>query len=121
MGYPQPVSAGTLQTEHLPGCSVVSLFGDHDLSTVDDLRSVLESLREEGARIIVDLSTATFVDSAVLGVLVEGHDQAKAAGAGFSVVLGDPPSRSVQRLVELTQIDTVLDVVSTRAEAIGPA
>jgi anti-anti-sigma factor len=120
MVYSQPVSPGTLQIEQLAGHSVVALHADHDLSTADSLRSALDSACQEGRPIVVDLSAATFVDSAVLGILVSQHDQAKAAGLQFCVVLGDPPSRSVQRLVELTRIDTVLTVVSTRAEAVGP-
>jgi anti-sigma B factor antagonist len=117
--YSQPVSGGTLQTEQLAGCSVVALHADHDLSTADELRSALDSLRQEGRPIVVDLSEATFVDSAVLGILVSEHDQAEASGVRFSIVLGDPPARSVQRLVELTRIDTVLNIVATRAEAVA--
>ena len=117
--YPQPVTAGTLQTEQLAGCSVVALHADHDLSTADSLRTAIDALRQEGRPIVVDLSQATFVDSAVLGILVGEHDQAKAAGLPFTIVLGDPPSHSVQRLIELTRIDTVLTVVATRAEAVG--
>jgi anti-anti-sigma factor len=116
--YSQAVSAGTLQTEQIAGHSVVALHADHDLSTADNLRLTLDSARQDGRPIVVDLSGATFVDSAVLGILVSQHDQAKAAGLGFSVVLGDPPSHSVQRLVELTRIDTVLTIVPTRAEAV---
>jgi anti-sigma B factor antagonist len=115
--YPGAVSVGTLQTERLAGCSVVSLHADHDLSTADSLRSVLDSVREDGRPIVIDLSQATFVDSAVLGVLVSEHDQSKASGMPFSIVLGDPPSRSVQRLFELTRLDTVLNIVSTREQA----
>lgn len=117
--YSQIVSAGTLQTEQLEGYSVVALHADHDLSTADSLRSAIDAVRQEGRPIVVDLSEATFVDSAVLGILVGEHDQAKAAGLRFSIVLGDPPSHSVQRLIELTRIDTVLTVVATRAEAVG--
>jgi len=115
----RPVSAGTLQTEELAGCSVVALHADHDLSTADSLRDALETLRRNGRPIVVDLSAATFVDSAVLGILVAEHDQAEAEGLRFSIVLGDPPSRSVQRLVELTRIDTVLNIVATRDEAVA--
>lgn len=118
--YSQPVSAGSLQTEELAGHSVVALHADHDLSTADSLRSTLDTARHDGRPIVVDLSEATFVDSAVLGILVSQHDQAKQAGLGFCIVLGDPPSHSVQRLIELTRIDTVLTIVSTRAEAVKP-
>ena len=98
---------------------MLALQADHDLSTAESVRAALESLRHEGRPIVVDLSGTTFLDSAVLGILVSEHDQVKEAGLGFSVVLGDPPSQSVQRLFDLTRVDTVLPIVATRAEAVG--
>ena len=112
------MSAGTLETEQFAGHSVISLHADHDLSTADSVRSALESARQHGRPIVVDLSGATFVDSAVLGILVSEHRQAGQAGLGFNVVMGEQSARSVQRLIELTRIDTVLTIVPTRAEAV---
>jgi anti-anti-sigma factor len=47
--------------------SVVAVRGEHDLATADALRRQLEELRAQGSPFVVDLTEATFIDSAVLG------------------------------------------------------
>ena len=50
---------------------VVSLRGEHDVSTVDLIRDSLAEARAASGRIVVDLSAANFIDSTIAGVLVE--------------------------------------------------
>jgi anti-anti-sigma factor len=49
---------------------VVGLHGEHDLSTVADLRGELTAIFAQGATVVVDLSEATFIDSSVLSELI---------------------------------------------------
>jgi anti-sigma B factor antagonist len=51
--------------------SVISVEGELDLSTAPRLKSMLlDSLQAGGTQLVVDLSSATFMDSTALGVLV---------------------------------------------------
>jgi anti-sigma B factor antagonist len=67
--------------------------------------------------VVVDLSGASFIDSAVLGVLIGEHDRARAAGVPLALVVGSGAGHSVRRIVELTGLDAVLPVAETRADA----
>ena len=44
------------------GVAVVSLLGEHDIATADDVRNALASLLHTGAGVVVDLTETTFVD-----------------------------------------------------------
>lgn len=110
------MTKGNLDTELLDGCSIVSLQGEHDLSTAGAVRDAIESARRRGKSLMVDLSAATFIDSVVLGVLVSEHERAAEDSVQMLVVLGDSRESPVHRLFELTRLDTVLAVVSSRED-----
>ena len=46
---------------------MLTISGEHDLSTAQELRSQLTELLDGDRGIVVDLSPATFVDSSILG------------------------------------------------------
>ena len=55
---------------------IVELHGEHDASNVDDLRAKLDAVFATGTSVIVDLSAATFIDSAIMHRMVgrrRGH------------------------------------------------
>jgi anti-anti-sigma factor len=64
------------------GASVwlVELDGEHDVSTVADLRRAIHEIFATGSCLVVDVSGAVFVDSSVLGELIRASDQVKASG-----------------------------------------
>ncbi len=93
---------------------VVALSGELDLSDVDTLALQLESAAAESDNLVVDLTEVTFVDSTVLGTLVEARNKVTASGG--SVVLAGP-SKNVRRLLEVTSLDQVFPVFDTVAEA----
>ena len=66
---------------------------------------------------MVDLAGASFIDSAVLGVLIGEHDRARRDGLALALVVGDASGHSVRRIVELTGLDAVLPVAESRDEA----
>jgi anti-sigma B factor antagonist len=56
----------------LPGDRwLVSLDGDHDLSTADDLLHKLRAIFRTGTTVVIDLTPTTFIDSSTLGVLLD--------------------------------------------------
>jgi anti-sigma B factor antagonist len=106
------------------GLAVLTVRGEHDLSTAPDLRRRLKALIGEGDAIVVDLSPATFVDSTILGVILDACRRASDAGLGFAVAAANGGS-AVDRVLEVTGLKAELPVHSARKDAAlaaaGPA
>lgn len=90
--------------------------GEHDLSTAETLRTQLEAVREQRRPFVVDLSAATFIDSAVLGVLIAAHDRASTDGTAMAFAVGLAPT--VRKIIDLTGLKGVLPIAESRADAI---
>jgi anti-sigma B factor antagonist len=100
---------------------VVVVEGEHDIYTAPTLRERLDEAIGRGGGIVVDLTTATFVDSSVLGALLDARRRALEAEQGFVVCVGESVEPGVQRILDITGLVPVLPVVSGRAEAIDAA
>jgi anti-sigma B factor antagonist len=98
------------------GVTVVSITGEHDLSTAPELRRQLRKLVGEGSAIVVDLSKATFVDSSILGVILDARRRAADDGLGFAVAQANG-GRAVARVLDVTGLREKLPVHSARADA----
>src|SRR5436190_1251979 len=66
-------------------------------------------------------SGATFLDSSILGALLEARRQALEAGLGYVVCLGDQPEAGVARILEITGLVPVFPVVRSLQEALSAA
>ena len=107
-----------VQVEQLdPRTAVVTFVGEHDLSTADAVRDLLESLIEQNELVVSDFSEAQFVDSSLLQTVVHAHREAKRQGHAFRLQLGTAPI--VRRAFEITGLFELLDVSPTREEALG--
>jgi anti-sigma B factor antagonist len=102
------------------GISVLTISGEHDLNTAPDLRRRLEELMDGGDSVVVDLSPASFVDSTILGVILDGRRQAIEAGRGFAVAQGDGVE-AVARVLEITGLREELPVHESRERALEDA
>jgi anti-sigma B factor antagonist len=102
------------------GTAVVTISGEHDLSTAPNLRRNLDSLLDEGTTTVVDLSPATFIDSSILGVILDGRRRAADARVGFAVVHSEG-SEAVDRVLEVTGLRAELPVHAQREEALSAA
>jgi anti-anti-sigma factor len=111
------MSVGEIQLEQGERLLFVSLHGEHDLSTAEALQQELERAREAKQPVLVDLSAAAFIDSAVLGVLIGEHDRATADGVPMGLVVGGGAGHAVRRIIELTGLDSVLPVFANRDDA----
>jgi anti-anti-sigma factor len=78
----------------------VQLLGEHDLATTDQLAETLAG----HSRVIIDLTDCAFIDSTVLGVFVER------VNAGVKLILISPSGTPPRRVLDLTQVSTVIDV-----------
>lgn len=80
-----------------------------------NLKSELVILNQEGFRnIICDLSDVSFIDSSGLSALLIGHRICKETNGTFVLTgCGD----STVKLIKISQLDTILNVVPTESEA----
>jgi anti-sigma B factor antagonist len=106
--------------EREDGVVVVSLRGEHDLTTAPALRERTEEAIGRGSSLMVDLTPAEFIDSSIIGVVLEARRRAEEAGVGFAAALegGDP---AVRRVLEVTGLDSNLPVHDSVETAIERA
>jgi anti-sigma B factor antagonist len=102
------------------GPAVLTISGEHDLSTAPNLRRRIDGLLEEGVPTVVDLSPATFIDSSILGVILDGRRRAAESQIGFAVAR-TAGSEAVDRVLEVTGLRVELPVHARREEAIQAA
>ena len=100
---------------------VVVVEGEHDIYTAPTLRERLDEALARGGGVVIDLTTATFVDSSVLGALLDARRRALEAGQGFVVSIGEAVEPGVQRILDITGLVPVLPVLRGRDEAIEAA
>lgn len=110
-------SASPIDLERDDQVTIVVMRGEHDLSTADALREKLDEVREQGTPFVVDLTGTTFIDSAVLSVLIAEHDRAAAAGTPVAFAVGEGAGHAVRRIVDLTGLAAVLPIADSRAAA----
>jgi len=101
---------------------IVAVRGEHDIYTAPTLRDRLEEALGAGpAGVVVDLSSATFLDSSILGALLEARRQALERSIGYVVCLGETPEPGVARILEITGLVPVFPVLRSLPEALDTA
>jgi anti-sigma B factor antagonist len=120
-GISAGVRTGELALERKDhGLAVLTISGEHDLSTAPNLRRRIDGLLDEGVATVVDLSAATFIDSSILGVILDGRRRAAEANIGFAVVRPNG-SAAVDRVLDVTGLRAELPVHARREEAVTAA
>ena len=102
------------------GPAVLTVDGEHDLHTAPELRRRLDELIGAGNPIVVDLSPSTFVDSSILGVLLDARRRAVEAGVAIAVAQSDG-SVAVTRVLQVTGLRAELPVHDSLEEALPAA
>ena len=95
--------------------AVVTASGELDAFVADDLTEAFHGAAEH-ARVLVDLTTVSFMDSTALGLLVRAVRDVDAGGGLIRVVL---PAGTARRIFEFTTLDRVLPVAASRAQALA--
>ena len=103
---------GEIEVHRADGLAVVSISGEHDLNTAPDLGSKLAGLIDGREGIVFDMSPASFVDSSILGVILDSRRQAQDSGQAFEVV-HDGKTEAVGRVLQITGLHTELPVHAT--------
>jgi anti-sigma B factor antagonist len=100
-----------------PHAALVVLGGEHDLYSADQLQQTFDETLAGSDLLIVDLSAAEFIDSTIIGVLVETMKKADELDRKFIVVLGTAPA--VERILDVTGVLPLLNVVPTVERALA--
>jgi len=104
-----------LTVEREMQATVVVAEGELDAFVAPDLTAALFEVAD-APRLLADLTKVTFMDSTALGLLVRMVREAGERGAETRVVL---PRGAGRRIFEITMLDQVLPVSSSRAEALA--
>jgi anti-sigma B factor antagonist len=103
---------------HSDAACVVTLRGEHDLSTSRELAMVM-NLGTAYRHVLVDLSECTFLDSSALGALLRAAELARERAGALELVVAPRRGDAVRRALEIMGIDALLVIHPSRASAIA--
>jgi anti-sigma B factor antagonist len=97
------------------GCSVVTIAGELDLSTIPKMRRpLLEQIAQRPA-VLVDLSELSFIDSSGIGALIQACRSTN--GTPMHVVIGR--DSQVERIFSIAGVSAAMPIFSDREEALA--
>ena len=111
-----PILDDVLVERPADGISVVVFSGGHDLATEEEVTNLLNTLVRRDDLIVADFSSATFVDSSILGALLATNEQARELGKVFRLQLGT--AAIVHRAFVICGVFAIIERVATREEAL---
>ena len=100
-----------------PGFTVITLPGESDAYVAPRVRSDLATALSGEAPLLVDLTQATFIDSTIVGVLLEGLANCEKQERPLVLLLPEDAAPEVHRLFEITGLSALLPVVRSWDEA----
>ena len=109
----QPAAVSAVDVEFAePGLAIVSLRGEHDLST---RRRLVEALPEASAQpnVLVDLCECTFMDSSVIAAMFVARKKLGERDGRLELVI-PPEAGTVQRVASITSLAAILPIHATR-------
>ena len=105
-----------LATRHEGDVTIVSVLGEVDVFTAPGLDGELDALVADGsARLVIDMSEVSFLDSTGLGVLVKVLKHAREAGGWLHLVV---TSDRIRKIFEITGLDASIPIFDTAQDAI---
>ena len=102
-----------IQVEEADGYTVCRPVGELDAYTVSSFRDALGRLAT-APKLLIDMSSVPFVDSAGLGALIGGIRRAREAGGEVAVACNRP---TLVRLLHTTGFDRIVTVAETVEDA----
>jgi anti-sigma B factor antagonist len=103
----------TLET-HPGGTSIVRVNGELDMATTPELQEVVDRVEPAG-KLVIDLTSTTFLDSSAVRLLVATARASGEAGGAVSLVASDA---GILRVLEIAAVDTMLPVHPTLEAAL---
>jgi anti-sigma B factor antagonist len=102
---------------HAPGLAVVSMRGEHDLSTAPELTYALEQAAAH-SNVVVDLSECSFIDSTVIKALIKTALDVQARSEQLVLVIPSE-QRAVARIAQMTHLAELVPIHTTRSDALA--
>ncbi|WP_328430159.1 STAS domain-containing protein [Streptomyces sp. NBC_00443] len=97
------------------GVRVVTATGEIDQQTCEPLRQALTLTTPGGPRVVVDMSTVSFMDSTGINIFISAHRSLAEAGGWLRLAaLAEP----VERTIRLVGVDTFIDCRETLPQAL---
>jgi anti-sigma B factor antagonist len=100
-----------------PPGTIFSLVGEFDLSQRARLHEAFDQVSAQ-VTVIVDLTSATYIDSTVLGCLIRLRKNVSELGGALTIV---SPSPNAARLFKISGLEPMFDIRATLAEVAGEA
>jgi anti-sigma B factor antagonist len=107
-----------VRLDRLAEAIVVTVAGEIDLASSEELRAALRAPEAQAATVVLDLRAVTFIDSSGLSVIVAEHQRAQAVE--HRLVVAVDGASMVERLFELTGLRKTLILVPDPAAALTP-
>ncbi len=105
------------------GCddvAVLTMGGEIDYAVSPQLKERLGHYIKAGRQhLVLDLSAVTFIDSTTIGVLMGTVTKLHKAGGGSLAIVCADENASVLRIFEITGIDNMIALYSSREEALS--
>ena len=96
--------------------AVIAVTGEVDAHTAPAVREAIETSIAPGARVVVDLTSVSFLDSTGLGVFVTALKHLREAEGSLDLVITSP---RVLKVFELTGLDVVIPIHEELGSALG--
>jgi len=96
---------GTIIVDYRDGVVVLTLVGEHDLTTADELRTMLVEQTEHDRGVVVNLAEVEFIDSSIIHVLYSAD--LVMLNFGRRLVFHVSGHSPVRHLLEIAGIDTL--------------
>ena len=97
---------------------IVSVSGEIDLFTAPEFKQRMSAPIDAGrSKLVVDLSSTTFIDSSSLGVLIGAHRRLKGRGGRLVVACDSAPIVKTFRITGLDGVFTLVDSVEAALRA----
>jgi anti-sigma B factor antagonist len=98
------------------GAAVISVNGELDLASADQLAESARPAVSEGRPLVLDLSGCTFIDSSGLRLVLHLHHAVAKNGQAIAVAVADG---HVRKLFSLTAIDQSVPVFAALSDAVA--
>jgi anti-sigma B factor antagonist len=103
----------------LPTTETLALAGEIDLHRSPEVKTQLQPLiQRKTARILLDLSRVSYIDSSGLAVLIEGLQSVLGYGGKLGIF---GLQQSVKNIFEIARLDQVFQVYPDEASALADA
>lgn len=115
---PRPAVPASVDVELRPHAwprfaALVTLHGEHDLSTSERVRRALDPLYGD---VLVDLSDCSFIDSTVIGALLGKHQELEREAHRLDLIV-PVENRVIARTVSIVGLDALLVVHGSSPDA----